>query len=152
MIIDNQAFQPVLSGIKSICSICDDTDWFVLLLQFFWQIEVESYNQTTSDERIVVDIASSASDCQNIYICFFYTTNDLHKNNTKTKSKLNKRTTEFYLIYGDQIGETRKVKIKILPAHVLSNFDTVVPFFGLRKTTIIKKLLGEKDFWLIDSQ
>ena len=81
-----------------------------------------------------------------IYICFFYTTNDLHKNNTKTKSKLNKRTTEFYLIYGDQIGETRKVKIKILPAHVSSNFDTIVPFFGLRKTTIIKQFLREKDF------
>ena len=41
---------------------------------------------------------------------FFYTI-DLHS--TKTKSKLNKRTTEPYLIYGDQIGETRKSKKNI---------------------------------------
>ena len=40
---------------------------------------------------------------------FFYTT-DLH--NPKTKSKLNKRTLEPYLIYANQIGETKKVKRK----------------------------------------
>ena len=38
---------------------------------------------------------------------FFYT---IDLRNTKTKSELNKRTTEPYLIYGDQIGETKKVK------------------------------------------
>ena len=44
-------------------------------------------------------------------IFFFYTT-DSQKHNTKTKSLLNKRTTELYLIYGDQIGETKEVKKK----------------------------------------
>ena len=40
---------------------------------------------------------------------FFYTT-DLHKDNNKTKSLLNRRKTEPYPIYGDQIGETKKSK------------------------------------------
>ena len=44
-------------------------------------------------------------------IYFFYTA-DLHKHNTKTKHLLNKRTTEPHLIYGDQIGETKKAKKK----------------------------------------
>ena len=40
---------------------------------------------------------------------FFYTI-DLHKYNSKTKSLLNKRTADSYLIYGDEIGETKKLK------------------------------------------
>ena len=43
------------------------------------------------------------------FLVYFYTT-DLDKNNTKIKSELNKCTTELYLTYGDQIGETKKVK------------------------------------------
>ena len=45
----------------------------------------------------------------NIDFSFFYTAH-LHKHNTKTKSLLNKYTTEPYLIYGNQIGDTKKVK------------------------------------------
>ena len=41
---------------------------------------------------------------------FFFYTIDLHEHSTKTKSLLNKRTTEPYLIYGYQVGETKKVK------------------------------------------
>ena len=37
---------------------------------------------------------------------FFFYANDLHNN--KTKSKLNKHTTESYLILGDQILEKKK--------------------------------------------
>ena len=51
-----------------------------------------------------------------VFFFFFYTT-DLHKHNTKTKSLLNKRATEPYLIYGDQIGETKKVKKKSICIH-----------------------------------
>ena len=40
-------------------------------------------------------------------VLFLYT---IDLRNTKTKSELNKRTTEPYLIYGDQIGEMKKVK------------------------------------------
>ena len=39
---------------------------------------------------------------------FFFSANDLHNN--KTKSKLNKHTTESYLIFGDQIVEKEKNK------------------------------------------
>ena len=42
-------------------------------------------------------------------IAFFFYTVDLHKDNTNTKSLLNERTTEPYLIFGDQIGEMKKV-------------------------------------------
>ena len=40
----------------------------------------------------------------------YFQTLHIHINNTKTKSKLNKLTTEPYLIYGDQIAETKKAK------------------------------------------
>ena len=49
----------------------------------------------------------------NIDFSFFYTTH-LHKHNTKTKSLLNKYTTEPYLIYGSQIGDTKKVYINTI--------------------------------------
>ena len=39
---------------------------------------------------------------------FLFYTIDLHKDNTNTKSLLNQHTTEPYLIYGNQIGETKK--------------------------------------------
>ena len=52
----------------------------------------------------------SADKIWRICIDFFFYAIDLHKHNTKAKSLLNKHTTEPYLIYGDQIGETKKAK------------------------------------------
>ena len=51
------------------------------------------------------------------FLVYFYTT-DLDKNNTKIKSELNQCTTGLYLTYGDQIGETKKVKKKHIYVYV----------------------------------
>ena len=50
-------------------------------------------------------------------VFFFYTT-DLDKNNTEIKSELNQCTTELYVTYGDQIGETKKLKIAHIYVYV----------------------------------
>ena len=50
-------------------------------------------------------------------VFFFYTT-DLDKNNTEIKSELNQCTTELYVTYGDQIGETKKLKITHIYVYV----------------------------------
>ena len=49
-----------------------------------------------------------------IILHFFDYTIDSHKKNTNTNRLLNKRTAAPYLIYGEQTGETKKVKKIIL--------------------------------------
>ena len=79
---------------------------------------------------------------------FFFSTTDLH--NTKIKTKLNKHTAEPYLIFGDQIWETEKVKKKSCLQCFLAeikhlNLKHLKSYFGF-KTLIpfkdhIKKIL-----------
>ena len=58
---------------------------------------------------VITGMANCLSFWLHIYLIFlFFYISDLHKHNTKTKSKLNKRTKKPYLIYGDHTGKTKK--------------------------------------------
>ena len=113
-----RAFAFVTSSLGTILVPLAQLNFFTASLCFLIQCGLmSSYFETFS---VYIFIRPNISRCKGKWVQvvisivlfplqFFYTS-DLHKYNTKTKSKLNKRATDPHLICDDQISETKKVK------------------------------------------
>ena len=69
MIMEQQACQYVLDhGTSTVSVISDDTDVFVVVVQFYWKLNLKSkiFLEATYDNRTLIDIANTVVENMNI--------------------------------------------------------------------------------------